>query len=78
MGRVTLNSALSAELSASTHPIELYDPTGKSLGFFVPSQAYYAAHKSKLTDEELQRREQGGGRTWPEIRADLEKKYGAA
>jgi hypothetical protein len=78
VGKVTIDSTLSAELVQSTHPVEVFDSTGNSLGFFVPSKAYYVAHQSKLSNEELQRREQAGGRTWPEIRADLEKKYGAA
>ena len=79
MGRVTLNPALSAELGASTLPVELCDTAGRSLGFFVPSKAFYATVKSPNSEEELRRRvEEGGGRTWPEIRADLESKYGPA
>jgi hypothetical protein len=79
MGRVTLDGALSTELGASSLPIELCDVAGKSIGFFVPTKAFYASLESPSTKEELERRLQsGGGRTWPEIRADLEKKYGPA
>ena len=57
MGRVTLDPALSTELGASTLPVEVCDPSGKTLGFFVPSQAFYAFAKSPNSEEELRRRD---------------------
>jgi hypothetical protein len=45
----------------------------------VPTKTFYATLTSPNSIEELERRSRaGGGRTWPEIRADLEKKYGPA
>jgi hypothetical protein len=79
MERVTLNADLSNQLCGSPLPIELCDAGGQSLGFFVPSKAAYAAIKLPISEEELTAREQATiGRTWPEIRADLERKYGPA
>jgi hypothetical protein len=79
MGRVTLNSTLSAEFGASSMPVEVCDAGGKTLGFFVPSKAFYASVKPSISEEELLRRERAaGGRSWPEIRADLENEFGPA
>lgn len=76
MGRVILDEKLSTQLSSSKHQVEICDPSGKVLGFFVPSNAMDAFEDSEISDEELDRRAQEGGRTWDEIRADLEQKYG--
>jgi hypothetical protein len=77
MGRVTLDARLSGELGESSLPVEVCDAAGRSLGFFVPSKAFYASVKSPNSEEEIQRRiREGGGRSWPEIRADLEKAIG--
>ena len=79
MERVTLDSMLSSQLGAAPLPVELCDAAGQTVGFFVPDKIYYASLKSPHSEEELRRRERaGGGRTWPEIRADLEKKHGPA
>ena len=79
MTRLTIDPALSAQLGASPHAIELYDPGGRSLGLFVPNKALYAKTKSPNSDEELTRRERaGGGRPLAEILADFETTYGQA
>jgi hypothetical protein len=79
MERVTLDAHLSNQLCGAPLPVELCDAGGHSLGFFVPSKAAYAAIKLPISEEELLAREStNGGRTWPEIRADLERQYGPA
>ncbi len=79
MERVTVDADLSSQLVGAPLPIELCDAGGHSLGFFVPSKAAYAAISLPIGDEELAARERSeGGRTWGEIRADLEQKYGPA
>jgi hypothetical protein len=79
MERVTLDADLSNQLCGAPLPIELCDAGGHSLGFFVPSKAAYAAITLPISEDELAAREQStGGRTWQEIRADLERKYGPA
>jgi hypothetical protein len=79
MDRVTLDPTLSAKLGNAPQAVEVCDAGGRSLGFFVPSKAYYANLTPPISEEELARREAtGGGRTWAEIRADLEKTLGPA
>ena len=79
MKRVTLDSALCMELDQGPQPIELYDGQGTLIGYFLTKKEFYSFVKPPISEEELQRREQkGGGRTWPEIRTDLEAKYGPA
>jgi hypothetical protein len=79
MERVTLNADLSNQLCSSPLPVELCDAGGHSLGFFVPSKAAYAAIKLPIGEDELAARGRStNARTWKEIRADLEQKYGIA
>jgi hypothetical protein len=79
MDRMILDPALSAQLSAAPLPVEICDAGGQLLGIFVPSKEDYANVAPPISEEELIRREStSGGRTWAEIRSDLEKKYGPA
>lgn len=79
MERVSLDPALSGRLMSAPLPIELCDDGGHPLGFFVPSKAFYASLNLPISEDELKRRESSsGGRTWPEIKADLEAKFGRA
>lgn len=79
MDRMILDPALSAQLSSAPRAVQLCDAGGQLLGIFVPSKADYENVVPPISEEELVRREsQSGGRTWAEIRADLEKKYGPA
>ena len=79
MDRMILDPALSAQLSSAPQAVQLCDAGGQPLGIFVPSKEDYANVSPPISDEELSRREStNGGRTWAEIRSDLEKKYGPA
>ena len=79
MDRVTLDPTLSDQLSDAVQAVEVCDACGRLVGFFVPSKSFYANLAPPISEEELARREaSSGGRTWAEIRADLEKNYGPA
>lgn len=79
MNRVTLNSIQCAQLNQAQWPIEVCDESGRTVGFFLTKEAFYKSMDVPISDEEFDRRlKAGGGRTWAEIRADLEKQYGPA
>ena len=79
MKHVTVDAALQKQFDEGVEPVEVRDPSGKLLGFFVRKDHFYSLVEPPMSEEEWQRRLQsGGGRSWPEIRADLERKYGAA
>jgi len=79
MERVTLDADLSNRLCGAPLPIEICDAGGHFLGFFVSSKAAYAATRLPISEEDLAARERSEeGRSWADIRADLEGKYGPA
>jgi hypothetical protein len=79
MSKITLDSDLKAKLNGGGAPVELCDEAGHTVGYFVSAEWYremlVAWAKDQVSEEELERaRKQTGGRTWKEIRADLEKR----
>ncbi len=79
MKHVTVDAALQKQFDEGLQPLEVRDASGKLLGYFVKKDHFYSLIEPPMSDEEWERRLQsGGGRTWAEIRADFEQKYGAA
>jgi hypothetical protein len=81
MKRVTIDPAMRKQLDADADgkPIEMCDSAGELIGYFLTKHEFYSLLEPPMSDEEWERRlNAGGGRTWPEIRADLEKAHGAA
>jgi hypothetical protein len=75
MNRVVIDSELEKKLSEANQPIEVYNRAGHSIGYFTPKTGPDARLEPPSNYEELRRRaERGSGRTWSEIRADLEKR----
>ena len=76
MTRVVLNQELRAMLGDVTNPFHIFDEAGRPVLYVAPAgRSLYEGEELNLSDEELTRREQEGGRSWPEILADLEAKY---
>jgi len=75
MTQISLPIGIEQQLSALDEAIEMRGAGGKLLGVFVPALAgEYANAQPDIDDEELERRfAEGGGRTLPEIWADLRK-----
>jgi hypothetical protein len=77
MSRITLDPALLAHLINIKEPVEICDPDGKVVGKFTPAprEGPLEWGRPQLPEEELRRRDsRKEGRTWAEIRADLEKR----
>jgi hypothetical protein len=77
MNKITLDPTTLAKLSSVGQRVELCDPSGRTLGYFVPIVAPAAneAMDSPLSEEELDRRaQQRTGRSLAEIMTDLEKR----
>ncbi|HUG91565.1 MAG TPA: hypothetical protein VML55_12055 [Planctomycetaceae bacterium] len=71
-----MHEALRTSLCGLKESLELLDGCGRVIGHFLPVQdrSMYAGVNSPTDREELLRRaREGGGRTWAEIRADLEQ-----
>jgi hypothetical protein len=78
MTRVVVDAEFGGKLNNPQGPVELCDPSGRTLGYLYPvvsSTSTGHPLKSPITEEELQRRcEQRGGRSLQEILNDLEKR----
>jgi hypothetical protein len=77
MTRIIVDGSLGSKLGNLAEPVELCDPYGRVLGRFTPTfdPSLYERLEPQISEEELIRREQGGGgRTLAEIVADLEKR----
>jgi hypothetical protein len=67
------------KLSAATEPCWLRDDKGNVVGYFHPAKSpthrvYAEGEVPELSEEEIERRlSEPGGRTWPEIKRDLER-----
>jgi len=67
------------KFSTVTEPCWLRDDKGNVVGYFHPAKSpthrvYAEGEIPELSDEEIQRRlSEPGGRTWPEIKRDLER-----
>jgi hypothetical protein len=78
MSRVTLDPVLRAKLNGLQEPLEVCDEGGKTIGHFLPEDAYrrilHTLAQSQITDEEIAKlRQQKGGRTLAEIWQSLRK-----
>lgn len=74
MTRIVVDSDLWAKLSNPLGPVELCDPTGRTLGYLYPTPGEGKV-VSPFSDEELLRREQEpGGRPLEDILRDFSKR----
>ncbi len=78
MSKVTLDNAWRAKFNGLTEPLELCDESGKTVGHFLPEDAYrrllYALARTQVSDTEIaELRQQTGGRTLAEIWQNLGK-----
>ena len=78
MSRVTVDTVWRTQFNDLTEPLEVCDETGKTLGHFLPEEAYrrlvHALAKAQISDDEIALlRQQTGGRTLAEIWASLGK-----
>jgi hypothetical protein len=77
MTRVTVDDVTRAQLADRDAPVELFDVSGRLLGFFHPAMddSLYENYEPPISEEEVVRlSHQRGGRTLAEIMADLEKR----
>jgi hypothetical protein len=75
MIRVVIDSELEKKLSEADQPIEIYNQAGRSIGYFTPKTESGDRLEPPSSYDELRRRaDRGTGRTWREIKADLEKR----
>jgi len=76
---VTLEPEVADKLRVVTHPCWLRDDQGNVVGYFHPGKAaprpaYKEGEVPALSEDEIQRRlNEPGGRTWEEIKRDLER-----
>jgi hypothetical protein len=76
MTKLVVDDALRARLPDLAGPIEFREPSGRTLGHFLPADIYreliLAWANASVTDEELaRRRQEPRGRTLAEIWKDL-------
>jgi hypothetical protein len=77
MAKMVVNAEISERLRNAQGQVDLYDETGKLIGYFISEadKSFYASVEVPIADEELRRRaEKGGGRALTEIMADLERR----
>ena len=77
MTQIIVDSTIRSKLRDLQEEIELVDKSGRILGHFRPAanRARENSREPKISGAEVRRRlKQGGGRTLPEILADLEKR----
>ncbi len=80
MTRATVDAATAAKLTAlKGKEIKLFDEAGNVVGWYAPARPNPTLQElidsCPTSDEEIERRlkeEGNSGRTWPEIRKDLE------
>jgi hypothetical protein len=76
MEKLTVDSPLLSTLNKVDHEVELCDPTGRTVGYFVPAadaaHEIYARARGQFTDEELERAaKEPGGKSTAEVLARL-------
>src|SRR4051812_22377416 len=76
MSKVILDPGLRGKLNGLNEPVEVCEPTGETVGHFVPEELYlkllYALARDAVAKEELGAASQEpGGRSWAEIRLRL-------
>jgi hypothetical protein len=77
MNQITVDATTGSQLRTAEEPVQILDQDGRVLGCFAPvvDMSLYATVEPPSSLEELLRRAtEGGGRTWPEIKADLEQR----
>jgi hypothetical protein len=75
MSILIVDDPLTTKLAAADAPLEICASDGRVLGYFTPAKEKTRQLEPPGTEEEFARREAaGGGRTWAEIRRDLEKR----
>ena len=72
MTRIIADSALRRQLNGLNAPVEVCDDSGRTVGHYLPEEAYksllYSSIDLALGQEEIaRRRKEQGGRTLPEI-----------
>jgi hypothetical protein len=77
MNRLVIGDPLGAQLRAQDH-VELCDQSGATIGLFLSEEAYEqllcALSKTRISDEEIERRRQEqGGKTLAEIWERLDR-----
>ena len=73
MPRLTVDPELQTKLTQSGEPVEIYDQSGRVIGYFEPLPPGRLKELSPFSDEELERRrEQRTGRPLKDILKDLE------
>jgi hypothetical protein len=76
MNKLTLDSQTTAQFQGLSDSVEVCDPAGRTLGFYLPlvEPALYQNVRVPFTEAELDRFEQErGGRSLAAILADLER-----
>jgi hypothetical protein len=78
MIEIPVNDAFRALVPDLTAKVAFCDDSGKVVGYYVPanqpSAEVYAWAKAQFSQEQLDRAsQQTGGRTWQEIKRDLER-----
>ena len=78
MSKLTLDAAMPEKLRAATEPVEICNDAGTQLGVYYPTdheklKRVVAYLKTKITSEELDRREAepGPGRSWDAIKKEM-------
>jgi hypothetical protein len=77
MDSITVDDVTAALLQWFEQPVKIVDREGNWIGTFEPvdKTSLYRGVKTPLSEAELRRRaQQGGGRSLPEILADLENR----
>lgn len=79
MSNLILDPEVISKLRKATGPCWLRDADGNLIGYFHPGKpeppkVLEEGQTPELSDEEYERRvAEGGGRTWQEIKSDLER-----
>jgi hypothetical protein len=77
MIQITVDAVTGSQFRDAYEPAQVCDEEGRVLGYFTPTAdpSMYESVEPPSSDEELLRRANaGGGRTWREIKADLEQR----
>lgn len=76
MSILIVDDPLTTKLAAADAPLEICASDGRVLGYFTPAkEAKPLKLDPGISEEEMDRRlAAGGGRTWAEIRRDLENR----
>lgn len=76
MTQIVVKGGLRDQLAGCREATDLVDESGRRLGTYVPEPI--CPWEPTLTEAEVDRREEGPARAWPEIRERLEKMRSSA